>query len=808
MPSILKPKTAFTGDEKVPGAPDGNSVASTPPSTPVRSSATNKTATSKNPGDAPTDQLVIEIVSCRDLPAEDLLSSDPYVKVKLQGHRDYIHETKHIASSLNPIWDVKTGNLFTVPKKDVQRAGKMIFKVKEHDRVSIKNETLGSAEVDSEALMSAKGERMEYDLTRLKQSIPGVGGRTLQQKGRIVIRCREATQYDVRFVEEIAKGEDSADLQAFSSADTKLMKTSGGTGVTNVGKMIKRNTKTDRHTHEKLYRIRPHPDPDRPVETKWMTHDAIINEAMGESRNWLDIGSGDLGRVYLEIIGIDNMVNMDELAPGVSGAPILRSNKTDSFVAVVYEDIFAKTDVIDDCLSPRWMTWMQRAFVLRTMHPNSQLFLGVFDYDSGSDHDLVGRVSVDLTNLRPGSEYLLYYNLYKSAKIGSRKPRGTLIIRLRIETDDERQNIIRNLSPPPSIYINTRNISDFRVTKKTIEGKTDMQEYSQRTLNAYVDELQSYKYMLHHFEDAAVSLLFWRGTFPIRITKKVSFLIPLHSIAMFLVGITLAERPTLFPSFSMFSIGWLLMAVQNYRFKSPNPWDQCRSYNEILQMLINGVNLMPAPSIAPHHNEKESKEYEEKWNKRIAKAEEEVARRNKEMQLQQAEFEQHVNAVGAATANTDISSKDQAKIPGGSAVKVVTNLNPMKLILYPLQIYLGIAVEWLRFVKNVVIWEESYLSFIVTTASFALGFIFLFVPWAFFFKWTCRLVVWLTFGPHMWLVDRYWYSKLEGLSEEEKKKKMESMLKVRKEQAEVVAKAARIQEEEAQKMKAIKVSRR
>ena len=60
----------------------------------------------------------------------------------------------------------------------------------------------------------------------------------------------------------------------------------------------------------------------------------------------------------------------------------------------------------------------------------------------------------------------------------------------------------------------------------------------------------------------------------------------------------------------------------------------------------------------------------------------------------------------------------------------------------------------------------------------------------------------------MWLVDRYWYSKLEGLSEEEKKKKMESMLKVRKEQAEVVAKAARIQEEEAQKMKAIKVSRR
>lgn len=113
----------------------------------------------------------------------------------------------------------------------------------------------------------------------------------------------------------------------------------------------------------------------------------------------------------------------------------------------------------------------------------------------------------------------------------------------------------------------------------------------------------------------------------------------------------------------MFAIGWLLMAVQNYRFKSPNPWDQCRSYNEILQMLIDGVNLMPAPSIAPHQNEKESKEYEEKWNKRIAEAEEEVAKRNKEMQLQQAEFEQHVNAVGAATENQlKRSGKDSGRL--------------------------------------------------------------------------------------------------------------------------------------------------
>lgn len=513
----------------------------------------------KKPGETPTDKLVIEIVSCWDLPAEDITSSDPYVKVKLGGRLEYIHRTKHIPSNLNPIYTVKTGNLFTCPKKDVQDAGKLIFKVKEYDRLSIKNETLGSVEIDADTLLNAKGERMEYDLARKRG----------KSKGHIAIRCREATQYDVRIVEELAKGEDSADIQAFNSADTKLMKTNGGAGITNVVNMIKRHHKTDKETKEEKYRIRPYSDPERQEETKWMSHDEIVSEAMNESRTWLDIGSGDLGRVYLEIIGIDDMVNMDELVP-ISGVPVvgkLSSNKTDSFVSVIYEDCIAKTDVIDDCLNPRWMPWMQRAFILRTMYPNSQLFLGVFDADfgAGNEHDLVGRVSVNLTNFRPGSEYVLHYHLYKSAKVGSRKRRGTLIIRLRIETDDERQSIIKNLSPPPSIYVNCRNISDFRVARKTIMGKTDVDVYSTKTLNAYVEELTTYKYMMQHMEDAVVNLIFWRGTYPVNITKKFSFHLPLHSMTAFLAGIMLAERPTLAPSFFMFGVSWLLFAVQGYR---------------------------------------------------------------------------------------------------------------------------------------------------------------------------------------------------------------------------------------------------
>jgi len=119
-------------------------------------------------------------------------------------------------------------------------------------------------------------------------------------------------------------------------------------------------------------------------------------------RRWLDIGSGDLGKIYVEVIGCDGLPNKD--------MDLVKSgNKTDSFVSLVYEDVIAKTDIIDDCLSPRWLPWMQRAFIFRMMHTSSNLHIAVFDFDPGfaDDHDICGKISIDLANLVSGTEYLL-----------------------------------------------------------------------------------------------------------------------------------------------------------------------------------------------------------------------------------------------------------------------------------------------------------------------------------------------------------------------------------------------------------------
>lgn len=142
-----------------------------------------------------------------------------------------------------------------------------------------------------------------------------------------------------------------------------------------------------------------------------MNDETLQREALKESREWVDCGSGSLGRVFVEILGCDGLPNLD------SGGFV--GNKTDAFCSLVYEDVAVRTDIIDDCLSPRWMPWTRRAFIFHMYHSSSQLYLAVFDYDGGMTpadyHDLVGRVSIDLSNLRKDTLYTLTYNLYTTA---------------------------------------------------------------------------------------------------------------------------------------------------------------------------------------------------------------------------------------------------------------------------------------------------------------------------------------------------------------------------------------------------------
>lgn len=129
---------------------------------------------------------------------------------------------------------------------------------------------------------------------------------------------------------------------------------------------------------------------------------------------------------------------------------------------------------------------MQRAFVLHMMHTSSKIHIGVFDFDAGfaTDHDICGKVSIDLANLLPDTEYLLVrlkslsvafdcseshlilsllqrYNLYENSVRLDRKPKGIIMVRLRMELKEERDLILSNLAMPPEFFVNVKDGKDF-----------------------------------------------------------------------------------------------------------------------------------------------------------------------------------------------------------------------------------------------------------------------------------------------------------------------------------------------------------
>ena len=725
--------------------------------------------------------LLFEIVSAYDLPVGDYVSSDPYVSAFL-GHQE-IHRTDHKSKTLNPIWTLKTGSLFilNVDSRRFFIEEGVKFVVKDFDKLGT-DDVLGICKVDPKVFYKADGERMEFNLIPPREDNAGSrdGGKA-STGGTLVIRCRRATQYDLKFMADFSKHQkkDAKGVASYNApeADTSVFKTL-------TTKVKKRDSNGDI-----LYKTRPFPDPNRPPDhTEWMTNDDLQETVLKPSHQWVDIGEGSLGKVYLEILGCDGLPNMD------SGA--FYGNKTDTFVACVYEDVYGRTDVIDDCLSPRWLPWSHRAFAFHIVHPSSVLNLGIFDFDSGGDrlvdHDLIGRVSVDLTNFRSSTEYVLSYKISPSARLSPRKSLGKIMIRLRMDVSDERKLAMAALYPPPPIYVNTKSRKDFDVIRKTCFGSVDEDQYSTSTLYSYIDEICELQYTLFYIEDGLMALFLWRGhcecTIPL---VEIEVNIPLHSIIAFVVSTLLVEYPTLIPSFCFGSVAWLLLAVGVWRQGAENVWWRCHSYEQIFKMLILGDDYAEPHKIQPFENFENAKKEAEDVVKRIEESEKVAARTAKEANIAELELQKDLAELGE---DANLATKTSA----GSTV------NPVKAALFPIQILLGILVRVIRIVKNILTWQEAYLSFWITTGSLVLAILCLFVPWMWCIKWGSRILAWTFFGPWMKLLDIFYFQLIESETEEQRQLREKSQQLAQKLVRNESVVKARIERENTAKLKSLK----
>jgi hypothetical protein len=122
-------------------------------------------------------------------------------------------------------------------------------------------------------------------------------------------------------------------------------------------------------------------------------------------------------------------------------------------------------------------------------HPSSQILIGVFDYDVNhagiGSHDPVGRITVDVTNFSPSTEYVLSYHLYESVLDKVRESRGTLTIRLRIEYDNFQDFSLGSLKMRPSNTVHVTRRGDFRVAYFTCNGEENTNRFKMEDLMAY-----------------------------------------------------------------------------------------------------------------------------------------------------------------------------------------------------------------------------------------------------------------------------------------------------------------------------------
>lgn len=277
--------------------------------------------------------------------------------------------------------------------------------------------------------------------------------------------------------------------------------------------------------------------------------------------------------------------------------------------------------------------------------------------------------------------------------------------------------------------------------------------FSLTAFTRYIEELQSYKDLLQHVEAAMIHVIFWRGHYRVRALGK-EVLLPLHSMIAFTWGILVTWNINLFPSFLLFSIGWIMLASNEHARRAKSRWDKVRSYTSYLRLLL--FNETYQQIIMPNENlEAINASY---------KAEEE--RKKKLIESKKAELE-HEKQVQALAGYDQIGDTKEEDIETKRDLSVNPVLIALKPVLFPIQIKLRELVYKLRVAKYVFNWRESYYAFWITTLSFVASIAVMWVPWCWLLLWGSRAAVFLILGPWMALIDK-WYIH-PNLSDDERK---------------------------------------
>ncbi|GMI24364.1 hypothetical protein TeGR_g11816, partial [Tetraparma gracilis] len=135
--------------------------------------------------------------------------------------------------------------------------------------------------------------------------------------------------------------------------------------------------------------------------------------------------------------------------------------------------------------------------------------------------------------------------------------------------------------------------------------------------------------------------------------------------------------------------------------------------------------------------------------------EDELARLELEMEEEEVEESEEEEEASKDKKKKESSKERKPDVTKTWSFFSVKALNPMSLVLGPLQIVLKNVCMQLRTFNNLFTWKDPFVSFWTTIAVFFLWIVVTVFPYGFFFFWTFRLLGAVLFGPQNVFIGLY-----------------------------------------------------
>ena len=271
-----------------------------------------------------------------------------------------------------------------------------------------------------------------------------------------------------------------------------------------------------------------------------------IREKYGSPRD-----DGRIGSLRCEVLGCVSLA---------------RKSKPDVCVYLVAGDTAFCTDVIQGYRSPMWPSVSRRAAVFPLHHAYTRLYAGVFDVRARKNKEndvFCGRVCVDVSSLRPNTEYDITFPLRSSAFVYDKQKRGVLRLRFSLHWFSERAAVLSYFYNPRTLDTSSPLVEGsptipcadpktFRNVAVTVHGNDLPGKYSRSAFKATVREFQLYqlnvRYMLKYL-----------------VIDAVMYEKPYISLYLFLAGMhcVLTESVSKVPPYIMGFV--IILYLENYK---------------------------------------------------------------------------------------------------------------------------------------------------------------------------------------------------------------------------------------------------